>query len=153
MIFPLVMTTTSIGKELSLESLSGYRCISCPGDEDDKYHSAATSTYTDLLQAKAQLLTSNFVLSETYSLIRFKVGHRAAVEFMKSFAGIKILRVSEAIEQTAKLIFVRYDDKDFSFVDCTSFGLIDFYRLDHAFAFDSHFHQYRFKRHVAVLPA
>ena len=31
MIFPLVMTTTSIGKELSLESLSGYRCISCPG--------------------------------------------------------------------------------------------------------------------------
>ncbi|HEY6364708.1 MAG TPA: PIN domain-containing protein [Candidatus Binatia bacterium] len=84
-------------------------------DEDDKYHSAATSTYTELLQAKAQLLTSNFVLSETYSLIRFKVGHRAAVEFMKSFAGIKILRVSEAIEQTAKLIFVRYDDKDFSF--------------------------------------
>jgi uncharacterized protein len=68
-------------------------------DEDDKYHSAATSIYTELLQAKAQLLTSNFVLSETYSLIRFKVGHRAAVEFMKSFAGIKVLRVSEAIEQ------------------------------------------------------
>jgi uncharacterized protein len=122
-------------------------------DEDDKYHSAATSTYTELLQAKAQLLTSNFVLSETYSLIRFKVGHRAAVEFMKSFAGIKILRVSEAIEQTAKMIFVRYNDKDFSFVDCTSFALIDYHKLDHAFAFDSHFRQYRFKRHVAVLPA
>jgi predicted nucleic acid-binding protein len=121
-------------------------------DEDDKYHSAATSVYTELLQAKAQLLTSSFVLSETYSLIRFKVGHRAAVEFMKSFAGIRILRVSEAIEQTAKFIFVRYDDKDFSFVDCTSFALIDYHKLDHAFAFDSHFRQYRFKRHVAVLP-
>jgi predicted nucleic acid-binding protein len=122
-------------------------------DEDDKYHSVATSVYTELLQAKAQLLTSNFVLSETYTLIRFKVGHRAAVEFTKSFAGIKILRASEAIEQTAKMVFVRYDDKDFSFVDCTSFALIEYHRLDHAFAFDSHYRQYRFKRHVAVLPA
>jgi uncharacterized protein len=122
-------------------------------DEDDKYHSVATSVYTELLQAKAQLLTSNFVLSETYTLIRFKVGHRAAVEFMKSFAGIKILRVNETIEKTAKMIFVRYDDKDFSFVDCTSFALIEYHRLDHAFAFDSHYRQYRFKRHVAVLPA
>jgi predicted nucleic acid-binding protein len=122
-------------------------------DEDDKYHSVATSVYTELLQVKAQLLTSNFVLSETYTLIRLKVHHRAAVKFMKSFAGIKILRVSEAIETTAKMIFIRYDDKDFSFVDCTSFALIDHQRLDHAFAFDNHFRQYRFKRYVAVLPA
>ena len=66
--------------------------------------------------------------------------------------GIKVLRVSEAIEQTAKAIFVRYDDKDFSFVDCTSFALIDHHRLDHAFAFDGHFRQYRFKRTVLILP-
>jgi uncharacterized protein len=53
-------------------------------DEDDNYHSTATSVYTELLQAKAQLFTSNFVLSETYTLIRFKIDHRTAVEFMKS---------------------------------------------------------------------
>jgi predicted nucleic acid-binding protein len=117
-------------------------------DKDDKYHSAATPVYVELLQAKAQLLTSNFVLSETHTLIRFKVGHSTTIDFMKSFAqtGIKILRVGEAIEQTAKMIFARYEDKDFSFVDCTSFALIDHYRLDHAFAFDSHFRQYRFKK-------
>lgn len=123
-------------------------------DEDDKYHSAATAAYVELLNAKARFLTSDFVLSETYTLIRFKVGHRAAVEFMKSLdrTGIKILRVSEAIEQMAKTIFARYDDKEFSFVDCTSFALIDFHRIDHALAFDSHFYQYRFKRTVIVLP-
>mgnify|MGYP001616968920 CR=1 FL=1 len=124
-------------------------------DEDDDYHTAAKSIYTELLQSKAQLLTSNFVLSETYTLIRSKVSHQAAVEFMKRLdqTGIKALRVSEAMEQTAKAIFVRYDDKDFSFVDCTSFALIDHHRLDHALAFDSHFRQYRFKRTVAILPA
>jgi predicted nucleic acid-binding protein len=70
-------------------------------DEDDKYHSAATPVYAELLQARAQLLTSNFVLSETYTLIRFKVGHSTAVDFMKSFAqtGIKILRVSERLNK------------------------------------------------------
>jgi predicted nucleic acid-binding protein len=124
-------------------------------DEDDDYHSAAKNIYTQLLQARPQLSTSNFVLSETYTLIRSKVSHRAAVEFLKRFdqTGIRVIRVSEANEQTAKTIFVRYDDKDFSFVDCTSFALIDHHRLDHVFAFDSHFRQYRFKRNVVVLPA
>jgi len=123
-------------------------------DEDDDHHAAAKPTYADLILSKAQLLTSNFVLSETYTLIRSKVSHQAAVEFMKRLdqTGIKVLRAGETIEQTAKAIFVRHDDKDFSFVDCTSFALIDHHRLDHAFAFDSHFRQYRFKRTVAILP-
>lgn len=123
-------------------------------DEDDDYHTAAKPIYADLLLSKAQLLTSNFVLSETYTLIRSKVNHQAAVEFMRGFdqTGIRVLRVGESIEKTAKAIFVRYHDKDFSFVDCTSFALIDHHRLDHAFAFDSHFRQYRFKRTVVVLP-
>lgn len=123
-------------------------------DEDDDHHTAAKPVYARLLQTRAQLCTSNFVLSEAYTLIRFKVNHQAAVEFMKRFdqTGIRALRVSEANEQTAKAIFMRYDDKDFSFVNCTSFALIDQHRLDHAFAFDSHFRQYRFKRNVVVLP-
>ena len=88
-------------------------------DEDDRYHTAAKSIYTELLQSRPQLLTSNFVLSETYTLIRSKVSHQATVEFMKRLdqTGLKALRVSEAIEQTAKVIFMRYNDKDFSFVD------------------------------------
>jgi hypothetical protein len=123
-------------------------------DEDDDYHSAAKSAHTELLRSKAQLVTSNFVLGETYTLIRFKVGHPAAVEFMKRFdrTGIKTLRATEQNEQTAKAIFMRYNDKDFSFVDCTSFALIDHHRLDYAFAFDGYFRQYRFKRTVIVLP-
>jgi len=123
-------------------------------DEDDDHHTAAKSIYAELLQARPQLLTSNFVLSETYTLIRSKVSHRAAVDFMKRLdqTRIRILRVSEAMEQAAKAIFVRYNDKDFSFVDCTSFALIDHHKLDHAFAFDAHFRQYRFKRNVVVLP-
>ena len=88
-------------------------------DEDDRFHTAAKPIYTELIQSKAQLFTSSFVLSETYTLIRSKVSHPAAVEFMRHLdqTGIKVLRVGEAIEQTAKAIFTRYNDKDFSFVE------------------------------------
>ncbi len=75
-------------------------------DEDDDHHAAAKAVYAHLLQTQAQLFTSNFVLSETYTLIRSKVSHPAAVEFMKRLdpTGIRALRVSEAIDHTAKAI-------------------------------------------------
>ncbi|HLC40225.1 MAG TPA: PIN domain-containing protein [Methylomirabilota bacterium] len=123
-------------------------------DEDAEYHAAASSVYTKLIQSRARLVTSNFILSETYTVIRSRVSHRAAVDFIKHFdhAGISVLRVGQAIEQTAKEIFIRYDDKNFSVVDCTSFALIGHHGFDHAFAFDVHFNQYRFKRTVSILP-
>ena len=123
-------------------------------DEDDDCHPDAQSIHADLIISKAQLFTSNLVLSETFTIIRFRVGHRAAVNFMNRFdhSGVKVLHVTEAIDKTARAIFARYDDKEFSFVDCTNFALIDHHRLDHAFAFDGHFRQYRFKRNVIVLP-
>jgi len=123
-------------------------------DEDDDCHPSAKSTHADLILSKARLFTSNLILSETFTITRFRVGHRVAVEFMNRFddSGVRVIHVTEAIEKTAKTIFARYDDKEFSFVDCTSFALIDHHRLDHAFAFDGHFRQYRFKRNVIVLP-
>lgn len=123
-------------------------------DEDDEHHESATLTQAELRKLNAELLTSNFVLSETYTIIRLRVGHSAASSFIKRFdtTGIKVLHVTESIERSAKAIFLRHNDKDFSFVDCTSFVLIDHHQLDHAFAFDSHFHQFRFKKNVIVLP-
>jgi predicted nucleic acid-binding protein len=88
-------------------------------DEDDDYHSVAKSVHAQLLVTHAQLLTSNLVLAETYTLIRFKVSHNVAVEFMKRFdqTGIKVLRVTEAIEHTAKAIFMRYATLAFEMSD------------------------------------
>ena len=58
--------------------------------------------------------------------------------------------LAKAIEQTAKAIFVRYNDKDFSFVDCTSFALIDHHRIDHVLAFDGHFRRFQEARRCSA---
>jgi predicted nucleic acid-binding protein len=51
----------------------------------------------------------------------------------------RIVRVSRADEQAAWDLFRRYDDKTFSFTDCTSFVVMERLGLRKAFTFDNHF--------------
>jgi predicted nucleic acid-binding protein len=52
--------------------------------------------------------------------------------------------VTEEDELRAKTILLRYADKDFSYVDATSFAVMERLGLQTAFAFDEHFMQYGF---------
>lgn len=90
-------------------------------DKADAFHKTATDVFQDVVQQKALLYTSNYIIDETITLIRAKVGHKAAVLFIKgiSASNIKELRISEEDEGAAKEIFIKYKDKTFSFTDCT----------------------------------
>ena len=123
-------------------------------NKKDQWHQESANTLQSLVKDKAIFYTSNFILSETYTLIRLRVGYASAVKFMAEFefSNIKVFHLSQDIEDRAKMIFKQYKDKTFSFVDCTSFVLIDAHGLDHAFTLDSHFFQYHFKNHVTILP-
>jgi hypothetical protein len=91
------------------------------------------------------LATSTYIFDETITLIRAHVGHAAAVRFgekLRQEQIAKLLRVTEHDEARAWELFVRYQDKGFSFTDCTSFALMERLQLDTAFAFDDHFRQY-----------
>lgn len=98
-----------------------------------------------MLSESAVLLTSNYVLSETYTRLRYDVGHREAVRFhrvverAKNEKKLKIVYVDEEIELEAWKIFERYSDQIFSFVDCTSFVICRRNRVDEVFAFDQDF--------------
>lgn len=123
-------------------------------NKKDKEHQILSNILNSLVTKKAIFYTSNFILSETYTLIRFRVSHKNAVKFMNEFesSNIKALRVSQDIEDRAKEIFKQYKDKTFSFADCTSFSLIDAHGFDHVLTLDSHFYQYHFNNSVTILP-
>jgi predicted nucleic acid-binding protein len=75
------------------------------------------------------------------------IGHANAVEFGRRARDSRLLQVqhiSEEIERHAWDIFCRYDDKDFSYTDCTSFAVMQLLGLDAAFAFYQHFRQFGF---------
>lgn len=95
----------------------------------------------------SMLVTSNFVIDETVTLFRMKLGHTAAVKFgcqLRESDIVRVVHVNEMIEERAWSIFEQFADKDFSFTDCTSFAIMEIEKINHVFTFDQHFAQYGF---------
>lgn len=107
----------------------------------DQHNLRAKFLYEQLRSRQAVIYTSDYVLDEVYTLLNTRGSHRTSVRFMEqvSKSNLVILRVTEAVEEEAKNIFRRFEDKKLSFTDCTRFALIHQNRIEAAFAFDKHF--------------
>lgn len=114
-------------------------------DVRDRDHSVAQLANEELLDKEYTFVTTNFVLSETLTLIRYHVGHAAAVQFWHQLQElivdelIEYIQVDETVERQAWQIFERYGDQDFSFTDCTSFAVMRQRKLTQVFTADHHF--------------
>lgn len=117
-------------------------------DSDDSDHKAAAAFLT---ANTMPLITTNFIFSETVTLIRYRIGHEAALSFgqkVQESNFVRVIAVTPADEERAWDIFSKYRDQDFSFVDCTSFSVMERMKLSTAFGFDRHFSVMKF----AVVP-
>jgi predicted nucleic acid-binding protein len=113
-------------------------------DRSDIHHARASALLKELKRKKTQLITSDYVLDESLTLLRFRAGHKEAVDlgrWMLQSPLVKVINVDEKIWQSAWEMFGRYGDKGFSFTDCTSFAIIRQLGLLNAFAFDHNFEQ------------
>ncbi len=114
-------------------------------DAGDQEHVVAQLALDELLDKGYTFVTTNFVLAETFTLIRYNLHHRAAVEFQRRLQQlvdselVELIRIDKTHEDAAWLIFERYDDQDFSYTDCTSFAVMRTLKLIQAFTGDHHF--------------
>ena len=112
---------------------------------DDRRHGIASAHYLSLVAEGARLLTSDYILDETITRLRYDFGHHVAVAFREQVERaaeqgfLNVVWVDERVWRAALALFRKYDDQEFSFTDCTSFVLTQELRPDEAFAFDSHF--------------
>ena len=113
---------------------------------NDPDHEAAMS---GLRRNREPLITTDYLLAEIATLIRMRDktarGHRLAVRVASSILGQQsaVLQNVMAVDrQKALQIFRDYSDHLFSFVDCTSFAVMERLGIIQAFAFDSHFDEY-----------
>ena len=116
-------------------------------DKTDMNHQAAKQCYSDIIQSRNMLVSSNFVICETLNYLRTRISYKVAIDFRESTYKSNILTItpiSSEIEDTAYKIFKKYRDKDFSFTDCTSFALMEREKIKKVFSFDHHFMQYGF---------
>lgn len=118
----------------------------------DYWHEVAESSNKELLLAEYTYITTNFILDECYTLIQSRLHKQAAIDFgeeirLSEETGIlKIIHVSEEIEEHAWVLFKGHKDKDYSFTDCTSFVVMQKFRIKEAFTGDIHFSQFGFIR-------
>lgn len=88
------------------------------------------------------LITSNHVQGETWTLINRREGHAAAVNFLDAIAHsqrISVMHVQESVAHAAFRWLRARGDREYSFVDATSFALMRELGIDQALAFDADF--------------
>lgn len=110
---------------------------------NDEHHSAAVA-FRQASGRGYQWVTTNWIIWETVTWLRRRAGHIPAVRFgqrLLTSAKIEIITVTPRLEMEAWALFQRYQDKDFGFIDCTSFATMRDQALKNAFTFDEHFRQ------------
>ena len=119
----------------------------------DQHNLTAKSVYKQIQKDKAVIYTSDYVLDETYTLLKTRSSHATAIKFMEQMdkSQIDILRITEDIEESAKALFKKFDDRRLSYTDCTSFALINHLEIEAVFAFDEHFKYHPYSHLVKLL--
>ena len=115
-------------------------------------HEAARSALRALIADGAALFTSNYVFAETYTALMVRVGRDEAIGWGRRFLegeAIDLVHLDRPTEERAWEILEQHDDKRWSYVDATSFALMERDGASEAFAFDTHFAQ----RGLGVVPA
>ena len=98
-----------------------------------------------LVHESEQVLTTNLIVGETWTLLRRKAGHRYAVgfidrvELLVSAGRLLVHAVTGDEESRAWRWLRRHDERVYSFVDATSFEVMRARRLREALAFDNDF--------------
>lgn len=88
------------------------------------------------------LVTSNQVRGETWTFLRRRAGHGAAVDFLDALRGsprVEVISADDDVEAEALRWLRRHDEREYSFVDATSFALMRGRRIREALAFDGDF--------------
>ena len=99
-----------------------------------------------VLSSGEPLVTSDHILIETWTLIRYRIGRRAAERFWQGLRdGVAIVEtVGVADLEAAWQIGVSWRDQDFSIVDRTSFAVMRRLGIERAASLDSDFAIFRF---------
>ena len=106
----------------------------------DASHAAARRAFEKLEAREVPLLTSSFVLVETYALLLRRFGLEAVIAFRRDFAPLlEVVWVESSLHESGLDLLLERGGRNLSLVDAVSFLVMRQRRIDEAFAFDRHF--------------
>ena len=109
-------------------------------------HEAAWRAFNSLVNSGWELVTSSFVLVETYALVQSRLGMDAVRTLHEELLPLLSVHwVEDSVFTKSAAALLVADRRQLSLVDCTSFVLMRQLGIGHAFAFDDHFREQGFK--------
>jgi predicted nucleic acid-binding protein len=109
--------------------------------ERDRHHEAAVALYERV--AGERVVITNHVRGETWTWLRSRTWHGKAVAFLDSVGRddgyIEVGRIPDALEDDALRWLRQHDEREYSFVDATSFAYMRARGITEALAFDGDF--------------
>ena len=113
---------------------------------DDEDHPAAKRTWSDLMENRRVLITSNYVVVETFALLQPRRGLKAARAFSEDILPVvRIEWITDDVHNAATATVFKEGRRDLSLVDATSFETMRRLRIRDAFAFDPDFRRHGFR--------
>lgn len=110
-------------------------------DDRDPHHAVALELLKRV--GERRIVATNHIRGETWTWLRYRRWHAKAVEFIDSVGGegqrVQIAWVSEKLEDDALRWLRRHDEREYSFVDATSFAYMRAKGIEEALAFDGDF--------------
>lgn len=107
----------------------------------DQNHAAAAALYRKV--AERRIVTTNHVRGETWTWLRSRSRHEKAVAFLDSIQSneshAEVVRIPEELEDEALRWLRQHDEREYSFVDATSFAYMRARGIQDALAFDGDF--------------
>jgi len=113
----------------------------------DEAHPAAKLAFARLTAREAVLLTTSYVLVETYALLGRRLGIEAVRGFREQFAPLlEVIWVDQDLHNRALDTLLQRGSRQLSLVDVTSFLVIGEQQIEEVFAFDRHFEHEGFRQ-------
>ena len=109
-------------------------------DAGDASHAKARRAFERLRQREALLVTTSYVLVETYALVSRRLGPAAVRDFREKLAPLlEVIWIDASLHEAALDLPAGRRKATLSMVDAASFVAMRREQIDDAFAFDRHF--------------
>lgn len=106
----------------------------------DAAHNVARAGFAELRQRDAALVTTSYVLVESYALLGRRVGLEAVEALSRSLGPLfETVWVDAQLHEQALDWLLARKQRDLSLVDAVSFAVIRARRIDQVMAYDRHF--------------
>jgi predicted nucleic acid-binding protein len=115
-------------------------------DRDDENHPKGKKAWEKIINPENTLITSNYVLVETFALLQRRLGFEAVRGFQDDIIPIfHVEFVTSDIHRLGVAALLSASRRGLSLVDCVSFEVMRDLGIKTAFTFDPHFKEQGFQ--------